>query len=99
MGENPTVESRIEALEKNLKGVHQRITGLEQEYDQELRKLGVYIRSGNSFLKAEIGQVNGRLEAFGAGGVHISAMGAVWLFFGLILSTASVEIAGALGGA
>jgi len=98
-GENPTVESRVEALEKNLMGVHQRITGLEQEYDQELRKLGERIRSENSSLKAELGQVNGRFEAFGTGGVHISAVGAVWLFFGLILSTASVEIARTLGSA
>jgi len=92
-GENPTVESRLEALEKNLAVVHQRITGLEQEYDQELRSLSERIRAENGSLKAELGQVRGRLEGFGTGGVRVSAMGVVWLFLGLVLSTAGVEIA------
>jgi len=33
------------------------------------------------------------LEATGTGGVHISAIGASWLFVGIILSTAAPEIA------
>jgi hypothetical protein len=33
------------------------------------------------------------LEASGTGGVHISAIGASWLFVGVILSTAAIEIA------
>lgn len=92
-GDNPSLESRLDALEKNLAGVHQRITGLEREYDQELRKLGERIRTESGSLKAELGQVQGRFESFGTGGIHISAVGAAWLFVGLILSTASVEIA------
>jgi hypothetical protein len=33
-----------------------------------------------------------KLEATGTGGIHISAIGASWLFVGVILSTAAVEI-------
>jgi hypothetical protein len=36
------------------------------------------------------------LEATATGGVHISAMGAVWLFVGVTLSTAGIEISRAL---
>lgn len=96
-GEHPTVESRLDALEKNIAGVHQRITGLEQEYDQEFLKLGAQVRTESNSLKAELHRINGRFEAFGTGGVHISAIGAVWIFAGLVLSTAAIEIAHALG--
>ena len=93
------VEDRLAALESNIQRIHSRITGLETEYDQELRKLSQSIKEENSARTGELSAIRSRLEAFGTGGIHISAMGAVWLFVGLILSTAGVEIAKALGNA
>lgn len=92
-GANPTIESRLHALEKNLEVVHQRITGLAQEYDHELRHLANSLREEQASRTQQVGSVNARLEQFGTGGVHISAIGAVWLFVGLLLSTAGLEIA------
>lgn len=92
-GVNLTVEGRLDALEKNLAGVHQRITGLEREYDHDLRNLGERTRGESDSLSDQLGYVHGRFEEFGTSGIHISAVGAVWLFIGLILSTAGVEIA------
>jgi hypothetical protein len=92
-GENPTIGSRLHALEKNLEVVHQRITGLAQEYDQELRHLANSLREEQFSRVQQVASVNVRLEEFGTGGVHISAIGATWIFVGLVLSTAGPELA------
>lgn len=92
-GENPTTESRLDALEKNLGVVHQRITGLAQEYDQELRHLASSVKTEQASRVQQVTVVNARLEELGTGGVHISAIGAAWLFVGLVLSTAGPELA------
>jgi hypothetical protein len=98
-GENPTIDSRLDALEKNLEAVHQRITGLSQEYDQELRNLTNRVREEQSYRNQQVTSLYARLEEFGTGGVHISAIGAVWLFVGLVLSTAAPELATLVGNA
>ncbi len=46
--------------------------------------------------QAEDNAIRMKLEATGTGGVHISAIGASWLFAGIILSTAATEIASLL---
>jgi hypothetical protein len=92
-GENPTIESRLLALEENLGIVHQRITGLAQEQDQEFRQLASHIQEERASRIRQVTSVSSRLEKFGTGGVHISAIGAVWLFIGLVLSTAGPELA------
>jgi hypothetical protein len=83
----------LDALEKNLGVVHQRITGLAQEYDQELRHLASSVRTEQASRVQQVTVVNARLEELGTGGVHISAIGAAWLFVGLVLSTAGPELA------
>jgi hypothetical protein len=95
----PAVEDRLTALESNIQRIHNRITGLEHEYDAEFRQLTAAVKDESSARSSELAAVNSRLERFGTGGIHISAIGAVWLFVGLILSTAGVEIARALGNA
>ena len=92
-GESPTTESRLQALEKNIEVVHQRITGLAQEYDQELSHLSTSLREEQASRVQQVTSVHTRLEEFGTGGVHISAIGAAWLFVGLVLSTAGPELA------
>jgi len=98
-GEHPTLESRLDSLEENVGLIHQRITGLEHEYDQELSKLAERIREENHSRAREIGALRALLEALGTGGIHISVVGAVWLSVGLILSTAAIEISKLLGNA
>ena len=43
--------------------------------------------------QAEDERTRGMLETTAIGGVHISAIGATWLFVGVVLSTAAPEIA------
>lgn len=90
----PTIESRVDALEKNLILIQDRISQTQGEMDGEFRKIIKLLKSEVQFRQEEDAAIRARLETTATGGVHISAIGAVLLFVGVILGTASVEIAG-----
>jgi hypothetical protein len=92
-GPSPTTETRLDALEKNIAALHERISGTEREMDAELRKGAEALEGEANARSAEDKVIREKLEATGTGGVHISAIGALWLFVGVTLSTASVELA------
>jgi len=92
-GNNPTIQARIDALEKNVLLIHERINQTQQEMDEEFRKINTAIKHEEDARKTDDKSILEKLEAKGTGGVHISAIGASWLFIGLILSTAAIEIA------
>jgi len=95
-GPNPTIETRLDALERNISRIHERITGTQEEMDEEFRKTAEALKNEEQTRRAEDNAIHEKLEATGTGGVHISAIGASWLFVGVVLSTASVELAGYL---
>ena len=64
--------------------------------DEEFRKTAEALKNEEKTRQVEDNALHKKLEATGTGGVHISAIGASWLFVGVALSTASVEIAGFL---
>jgi hypothetical protein len=92
-GPNPTIETRLDALERNISVIHERISGTEKEMDEEFRKTAEALKNEAQARQAEDNAIREKLEATGTGGVHISAIGASWLFVGVVLSTAGVEIA------
>jgi hypothetical protein len=92
-GPTPTIEARIESLERNIVLIHARITGTEKEMDEEFKKLSDALKSEEQARQSEDNDIHNKLETTSTGGVHISAIGALWLFVGVILSTAAVEIA------
>ena len=92
-GPNPTIETRVEALEKNVGLIHERISNAEKEMDEEFRKATEALKNEEQARQTEDHAIREKLEATGTGGVHISAIGASWLFVGVILSTTSIEIA------
>lgn len=92
-GPNPTIEARIDSLERNIVLIHERIAGAEKEMDEEFQKISDVLKSEEHARQSEDNEIHKKLEATGTGGVHISAIGASWLFVGVILSTAAVEIA------
>ena len=73
--------------------IHERISQTQAEMDQEFQKTADALKREGQSRVAEDIAIREKLEATGTGGVHISAIGASWLFVGVILSTASVEIA------
>ncbi len=93
---NPTVNDRLDALEKNIGALHDRIGATQKEMDEEVSKLKTSV-SDEARQREQEDHGNRKLvEMTATGGVHISAIGAVWLFVGVILSTAGVEIAATL---
>ena len=88
-----TIESLAEALEKNVTSIHERITQAQNEIDGEFRKAADALKNESQLRVTEDNLIREKLVATGTGGVHISAIGASWLFVGVILSTAAIEIA------
>src|SRR5439155_20294170 len=93
VGPNATVETRLDALEKNIIAIHQRITETQREIDEEVHRAKTALENEQTARQHEDAAIRKMLEATGTGGVHISAIGASWLFVGIILSTAAPEIA------
>jgi hypothetical protein len=92
-GPNPTIETRLDALEKNISLIHERINATENEMDEEFRRAADALKTEEQARQSDDGAIREKLETTGTGGVHISAIGALWLFVGVTLSTAGIEIA------
>lgn len=90
---NATVEARIEALEKNVKLINERIDYTQSEMDQISRSHAKLLEQEQQARATGDQEIRLKLEAVETGGLHISAMGALWLFVGVTLSTAAPEIA------
>lgn len=95
-GDNPTVEARLDAVEKNIGAIHDRITATQKEMDEEIHRAADALKREEQTRREEDAAIGKMLEATGTGGVHISAIGASWLFVGIVLSTAAAEIAALL---
>ena len=87
-----TMAARVDALEKNVKLVHDRITGLGNELDDQGRELRESLEQERQSRTKETGQLRARLEASETGGLHLSAIGAAWLLTGVTLSIAAPEL-------
>lgn len=92
-GSNPTIEARLDALDKNITAIHERISHTQRELDEQFGKAKVDLAAEVLSRNAEDERTRKMLETTTTGGVHISAIGTAWLFVGLILSTAAPELA------
>lgn len=90
---NVSVEERIDALEKNVKLITERIDETQSEMDQRFRSHADLLKQEEHARAREDQAIGEKLEATETGGLQISAMGALWLFVGVTLSTAAPEIA------
>jgi len=61
--------------------------------DEKFQKTADKLKREEQSRQAEDSTIREKLEVTGTGGVHISVIGASWLFVGVILSTAAIEIA------
>lgn len=88
------IPQRLSALEKNIQLIQDRITQTQAELDKGLSEAKGVLEKERLSREEEDCAIREKLEATGTGGVHISAIGAAWLFVGVILSTAAIELAG-----
>ncbi len=89
-----TTEARLDALEKNIHRIHERISGVLDEMDRGLSDAAEALKREEQTRQAEDAAIREKLERTATGGLHISVIGAVLLLVGVILSTAAPEIAG-----
>jgi hypothetical protein len=87
------METRVDALERNVKLIHGRIDHTQSEMDQKFRTHAALLDREAQTRARDDQALREKLEATETGGLHISAMGALWLFVGVTLSTAAPEIA------
>jgi hypothetical protein len=88
-----TIEERVGVLENNIKHLNGRIDETRVEIDQNSRAQSTALEREKQERSLQDQELSAKLEATETGGLHISAMGALWLFIGVTFSTASVEIA------
>jgi hypothetical protein len=89
---NATIEERVFILETNRDSFEQKISELNKQYTQINSRVTDDILTGGLKREREIVELEGKLEATETGGEYLSLIGLFWLFIGLIMSAASVEI-------
>jgi len=92
-GPDATIEARVEALEKNVKRVNERINQTQSEMDGKFRSQAEALGQEQQTRSKEDHKILAKLEATETGGLHISAMGALWLLVGVTFSTVAPELA------
>ncbi len=89
---NASIQERLDAIENGMGTIQTRIGHVEAQIDRETRDTHSKIAVEVSARENGDRQTMSALESASTGGVHISAIGAIWLFAGVILSTASPEL-------
>jgi hypothetical protein len=91
---NAMLEQRVASLEANVRHLNKRIDDSLRELDEIEREQKEALKQERQERTAEDNKIAAKLETSNTGGLHISAIGALWLFIGVALSTAGPEIAG-----
>jgi hypothetical protein len=84
---------KIAALESNVERMRKALRDGEHHLKEEARKRVASIDAERQGRERGDEEVRGVIREAAAGGLDLSAMGVVWLFIGVILGTASPEIA------
>lgn len=91
-GADPTLESRVSAVEANLKELCERANVAESALDAHVRDSEQRFREESDARKEADRQLHLKIEAASTDGLHLAAVGAVWLACGVIMSTAPNEL-------
>jgi hypothetical protein len=91
------LEERLVMIEKGILTVQQRVADAESQMDRERGAADGKIAAEAHARERGDEDLLKQLEAASTGGVYISIIGTLWLFVGLVLSTASPELAAFLG--
>ena len=86
-------DEQIRVLARNIDLIHERITAVHSALTTEDRAIRDVLDEKARNLADEGSHLREHVKQYGTSGLHISAIGAVWLFFGAVLGTAASEIA------
>lgn len=86
------IPDRLVAIERNLPLIQERISQTQQELDHSVRELRAEVKHAIAAASEQTARVESKVSDLGTGSLHISAMGALWLFVGSILGSASSNL-------
>lgn len=91
-----SVETRLAVLEANMETLRTEQAEIGKQFHEQTKKLTEAIGSERQVRESAVRQIQTQLETFGAGSLHLEMAGLFWLVLGVVLTTASGEVAGAL---
>ncbi|MDR2239509.1 MAG: hypothetical protein LBE33_03620 [Zoogloeaceae bacterium] len=91
-GANPTLESRLSAAEANLNVLYERADAAESAFDKHVRTSEQRFREEVDARKEADRQLHLKIEAASTDGLHLAAVGVVWLACGVVMSTVPNEL-------
>ena len=91
-GTDPTLESRISAAEANLKELYERANAAESAFDAHVRDSKHRLREESDARQEADRQLHLKIEAASTDGLHLAAVGVVWLACGVVMSTVPNEL-------
>jgi hypothetical protein len=86
------IQEQVDALTRNVENMNERLIHIQKESDAELRKHSESLRQEQQVREKGDNKLRQLMEAAETGGLDISLIGLIFLFIGLLLSTASPEI-------
>ena len=91
-----SIATQLAAVARNLDLIQERITGVQAEAVRNHGELKTQLFEQTSRIEDVRISLSDRLRTFGTSGLHISAIGAAWLFVGAVMGSASQELASLL---
>jgi len=88
-----SVEERVARLERDLSQVTLAIQETQRRIAEDAQRQTSALQSERRERETEDARTQKLLQEAMAGGLHLEMIGVFWLFFGIILATASFEIA------
>lgn len=88
-----TLEARVAAIEANLITLRDEHANTVRQVGEEARIRAEALASERRVRESAVTAIQTQLDTFGAGGLHIETAGLFWLFLGIVLATASTEVA------
>lgn len=90
---NASIEDRLAALEENVKTLRIEHADTAKRVEEEAQKQDAAVASEHRARELSTNEIKKKIETLGVGGLHLEAVGLVCLILGVILATASTEIA------
>lgn len=91
-GANPTLESRLSAVEANLEDLYKRANSSESTFDVHVRDSEHQLRREIDARKEADRQLHLKIEAASTDGLQLAVVGVVWLACGVVMSTVPTEL-------
>lgn len=88
-----TLEERMAVLERNLAYVRDDLTRFQNKTEEDIRRQEQAIKQEQQERSKDVQELNEKLKGAETGGLHISAMGALWLLAGVIMGTIPDDLA------